>query len=243
VTETPAPPASVTSDAVPIPPWSQFVARRFAVPSPPLSWTVFERIGGALAYLLAQFRTPPAVPTLVGGALGLAGAAVLGGASNPAGQIVAVGLLLMSYALDCTDGQLARATRRTSDRGAWLDVATDATVIGFVTAALSAALLAQGHAPTASMLLAGAYGGSRTASLFTSTRVRSSNGGLRLTGVRSMLRSAYVALIDTPVGYIALCAARPHSSVFVAVIVTLTVLTTGQALTSAHHHFRAAQQE
>ena len=242
MTATPTRQAPVT-DAVPIPPLGEFVGRRFAAPSPPLSWAVFERIGGALAWGLARFRTPPAVPTLLGGAVGIAGAVALGAASDTGGQIAAGVLLLLSYALDCTDGQLARATHRTSARGAWMDVATDATVIGFVTAALSAALLAHGHGPMAAMLVAGAYGAARTVSLFTSTLVRSSDGGIRLTGLRSVLRSGYVALIDTPVGYLALCAARPSPSVLVAVVVILTVLTAGQALVSARHHFRALQTQ
>lgn len=231
------------ASTIAVPPFRQFLARRFAAPSPPVSWMVFERIGGALAYLLARFRTPPAVPTVVGGAVGVAGAVLLGAASDSRDQIAAGVLLLLSYALDCTDGQLARATDRTSARGAWLDVATDATVIGFVAAALSAALVAQGHDPVASMLVAGAYGASRTVSLFTATLVRSSNGGIRLTGMRHVLRSIYVAVIDTPVGYVALCAARSEPTLLVVVMATLTVLTSGQALVSARHHFRGLGTE
>jgi phosphatidylglycerophosphate synthase len=243
VTAAPAQRATPAASSFAVPPFRQFVARRFAAPSPPVSWMVFERIGGALAYLLAQFRTPPAVPTAVGGAVGAAGAVLLGAASDTGDQIAAGVLLLLSYVLDCTDGQLARATNRTSARGAWLDVATDATVIAFVTAALGAALLAQGHDPISSMLVAGAYGASRTVSLFTATLVRSSNGGIRLTGMRSVLRATYVALIDTPVGYVALCAARLEPTVLVVVMATLTVLTLGQALVSARHHFRMVGTE
>jgi phosphatidylglycerophosphate synthase len=198
---------------------------------------LFERLGGAVAWLLAHFRTPPAVPTLLGGAGGVLGAVVLATASDTGDQVLAGGLLLMSYVLDCTDGQLARATRRTSDRGAWLDVAVDAVVIAFISAALGSALLTDGYAPSSSMLLAGAYGASRTVSLFTSTRVRSSDGGIRLSGARSLLRSLFVAVIDTPVTYLALCAFRLTPSVLGAVIAVLAVLTTVQALVSAQHHF------
>jgi phosphatidylglycerophosphate synthase len=219
------------------PPLRQFVARRFAATSPPVSWFLFERLGGSLAWLLAQFRVAPAVPTLLGGAAGVLGALALASASDGGDQLLAGGLLLLSYTLDCTDGQLARATGRASDRGAWLDVAVDAVVIAFVAAALNSALLTEGQNPASSMLLAGAYGASRTVSLFTSTRVRSSNGGIRLTGARSVLRSLFVAPIDTPVTYLAFCASRLAPSVLGTVVAVVTVLTATQALVSAQHHF------
>jgi phosphatidylglycerophosphate synthase len=233
------------SDAVPagVPPVRDFLARRFAAASPPLSWALFERLGGALAYVFARVRTPPAVPTVLGGAAGVFGALVLGSASGSGDQLMALALLLLSYTFDCTDGQLARATNTTSDRGAWLDVAMDSVVIAFVSAALCSALLTAHHTPMVSALLAGGYGASRTVSLFTSTRVRQGNGGMRLVGARSVLRSLYVAAIDTPVTYIVLCAFLLAPSVFVTVIAVLTILTTVQALVSAEHHFRVPGRE
>jgi phosphatidylglycerophosphate synthase len=222
------------------PPFRDFVARRFAVKSPLVSWMLFERIGGALAYPLARLGTPPAVATLLGGATGIIGALLLATAGDGGDAVLAAVVLLLSYSLDCTDGQLARATLRTSDMGAWLDVAVDAVVIAFITVALCYALLAGGDPPVLALLLAGAYGGSRTVSLLTSSRVQSGSGGMRLTGVSSLLRTAYVAAIDTPIAYVALCACRVVPDALRAGIIILTVMTATQTVVSAHAYFTSA---
>lgn len=220
-------------------PLGDFLGRRFAARSPLVSWLLFERLGGALAYVLSRFGVPPAAVTLTGGAVGVLGALRLATAERAPDVAVAGGLLLLSYVLDCTDGQLARATDRTSASGAWLDVTVDGVVIAFVSAALSIALVGNGTSPVASVLLAGAYGASRTANLLTSSLVRSDAGGLRLTGMASVARAAYVALIDTPVVYVVLCAARPAPEAFGAVIAALAVMTVVQTVVSARHHFTA----
>jgi phosphatidylglycerophosphate synthase len=218
-------------------PFSAFVGRRFAARSPVVSWLVFERLGGALAFLLAKAAASPTAITLVGGALGILGALRLATADEPAQAVVAAVLLLSSYTLDCTDGQLARATGRASSRGAWLDVVTDGVVIAFVGAGLTIALLDGGGSPVGSVLLAGAYGASRTANLVTSSQVRADDGGLRLTGLSSIARTAYVGLIDTPVVYFVLCSALLFPNALRWVLALLTVMTLVQTLVSARHHF------
>jgi phosphatidylglycerophosphate synthase len=199
---------------------------------------IFERIGGALAYCFARLDVRPAAATLLGGAFGISGAILLGLASTPRHLVGAVTLLLVSYSLDCSDGQLARATRRTSASGAWLDVAVDSVVIAFVTAALTFALL-DGHSSVVSLTLGGAFGASRTASLFTSTTVRQDKGGMQLSGRMKHLRTAFTAAIDTPFVYAALCATRLTPLLLGIVILAVTVLTVLQTLVSAQRHFAA----
>lgn len=200
---------------------------------------VFERIGGALAYGFARLGVSPAAATLLGGASGVSGAILLGVARTPGQLVGAAALLLLAYALDCSDGQLARATRRASDQGAWLDVAVDSVVIAFVTAALTFALL-DGAGSVVSLALGGAFGASRTASLFTSTIIRRANGGMKLTGVMSHLRTAFVAAIDTPFVYVALCATRLAPGLLEIVILGVTALTAVQTLVSARSHFASS---
>ena len=223
------------------PPLSDFLARRFAVPGPFWSWMIFERIGGVLAYCFARLGVTPATVTLLGGAFGISGAIVLGVASTPGHLAGAAALLLLAYSLDCADGQLARATQKASDSGAWLDVATDAVVVAFVTPCLTVALL-DGHSPVVSLLLGGAFGASRTASLFTSTMVRRDKGGMRLSGAMSHLRRAYIAAIDTPFVYAALCATRLTPRLLEIVILGVTVLTAVQTVASARRHFASRLQ-
>jgi phosphatidylglycerophosphate synthase len=219
--------------------FSDFVARRFAGPGPFWTWTVFERIGGALAYGFGRLGVSPDTVTLLGGACGVAGAMLLAVANRPAHAVGAAALLLLAYGLDCADGQLARASRRASARGAWLDVAVDAVVLAFVTAALTSALRT-GAAAAVSAMLGGAFGASRTASLFTSATVRREKGGIELSGSMRHLRTAFIATVDTPFVYAALCAARLAPGVLAAVTAALTAATAVQTLVSARHHFAAA---
>lgn len=202
---------------------------------------IFERIGGALAYGFARLGVPPAAATLLGGASGISGAILLGVASTPSHLVGAAALLLLAYALDCSDGQLARATGRASASGAWLDVAVDSVVTAFLTAALTLALL-DGAPAVVALTLGGAFGASRTASLFTSTIVRRDNGGMQLSGLTPHLRTAFIAAIDTPLVYAAVCATRLTPLPLEIVVLGVTVLTAVQTLVSARRHFASRLQ-
>lgn len=225
--------------AGPTPPLSHFVGRRFAVRSPLLSWLFFERLGGVLAYLCGRAGLRPTAVTLVGGAVGIGGALLLATATDVPDVLLALAVLLLSYLLDCADGQLARATGRTSDLGAWLDVTIDAVVIGFVAVSLCFPLAGESRS-VAGLFLAGAYGASRLASLMMSARVSSHPGtGLQLTGMTGVVRLGYVAAIDTPVVYVALCVARLNPDALRIVVIAVIVLTVVQTLVSARNHFAA----
>jgi phosphatidylglycerophosphate synthase len=222
------------------PPLSEFLARRFAMRSPFWSWTLFEPAGGALAYLFARMHATPTVVTLLGGAVGTSGAALLGLATDRGDVLVSAALLLLAYTLDCADGQLARATGQTSESGAWLDATVDAVVIAFLSASLAYALSTDGGHPL-SFLLAGAFGASRSTSLFTWARVKSTrSGAMPRTGVARALRTAYGSTVETPFVYAILCATRLSPTALRVVIVAVTVLTVGRTLVGARRLFRSA---
>jgi phosphatidylglycerophosphate synthase len=232
------------STSAAVPPLRHFVTRRFAVKSPFWSWLLFERAGGALAYVFARIGFTPSTVTLLGGVAGISGAAVLGTASDGNDQLLAGGLLLLGYTLDCADGQLARATGQTSAKGGWLDLVVDAVIVAFLTASLAFALSAETPGSPVALLLAGAFGASRTASMVTATRVRASEqGGIQLSGLTQALRTAYGAATDTPFVFALLCATRLTPTAFRAAIVVVTVLTAVRTIVSAHHHFRSTELE
>lgn len=225
------------------PPLREFVSRRYADSGPLVGWLVFEPIGGALAYLFAAVPAiTPSMVTVLGGVSGAVGAAVLAVASSWSQVVLAAVLLLLNYSLDCADGQLARATGRTSARGAWLDVVVDASVIAFVAAALAHALYTDGGLPW-EVLVAGAYGASRAATLFTSTSVQGRKAGpMQLSAAGNVVRAAYGALVDTPFVYAVLCLARPFPTALRLTMLAVAALTIGQVLIQAHRHLPRPSQ-
>jgi phosphatidylglycerophosphate synthase len=91
-----------------------------------LTLWVDQRAGSALAWVAARLGLTPDLVSVLGGV-----AAVITAAAAIAvdgGVVAAVIALLgfhLAYALDCADGQLARATGRTSPRGAVIDLVFD----------------------------------------------------------------------------------------------------------------------
>ncbi|SFT33834.1 CDP-alcohol phosphatidyltransferase [Geodermatophilus amargosae] len=220
-----------------VPPLHDFLHLQYAAPSPFWSRLIPERLGGAMAHLAGRLGVRPSVLTVLGGVCGVVGAIRLGTASDLTDALLAGVLLLVAYTFDCSDGQLARATGQASARGAWLDVTVDAVVTCFIAAAVAIALLSEGGDPMLVLLVAGVFGASRTASLFTSSRIRSDDGGMRLAGLSSHLRTVYTALIDTPFVYVLLAATRLSEGLFTLVVLAVAALTFGQVAVSSHHHF------
>jgi phosphatidylglycerophosphate synthase len=219
-------------------PLSQFLRLRFAARSPFWSRLVFERVGGLIAYACARLGVRPNAVTPVGGACGVAGAVLLGAATTPRGALAGGLLLALAYCLDCADGQLARATGSATAAGAWLDVTVDAVVTSFVAVSVSVALLSNGVSPTGSLLAAAAFGASRTAVLVTASQVRSDGGGgLRLDGRQEVLRTIFLAIVDTPFIYVVLTVTRFSPVGLLAVVLLLTVLSAVQVAVSARAHF------
>jgi phosphatidylglycerophosphate synthase len=130
-----------------------------------LTETLNQRVGSWLALAAYHIRISPSVVTLLALIAGVAGSTLI----VVFGQSVAwLGLVAwhLAYSLDCADGQLARATARTSPAGARLDVLCDLAVqIGVVTAVSTIAL--RSSAPTP-IWLPPVFAGAWLVNLFTS---------------------------------------------------------------------------
>jgi len=103
---------------------------------------VNRKAGGLLAALCFGLRLSPTQVTLLSSAVSFAGIAVLIGhhSSVPAGVMVSL-LLLLGYALDSADGQLARVSGGGSKAGEWLDHVADIAKISSLHSAVAIAVL------------------------------------------------------------------------------------------------------
>jgi phosphatidylglycerophosphate synthase len=225
-------------------PLGRFASAGSGRQGPLWDWLIFERTGACLAWVFHRLRATPDVVTILGGLCGVVGAALLATAGERVEVLVAGVVLLLAYSLDCADGQLARATGRTSARGAWLDVAADATVTAFLVVALAVALSTDETASAlAALLVAGAFGASRTVGLFTWTQVRSTKEPLQRSGALSLVKTAYGAAVQTPFVYAVLCATRLSPTAFRVAILVITVLTVGRTTVAVRRHFRESTVE
>ena len=113
---------------------------------------VSDRVGTIIAALAEPLNIHPSVLTLGNLALGVAGSAlvVLGDGAKAISVTGLVGIILwqLAYALDCADGQLARATGRTSASGARLDTFVDLAVQTSVLVAIASVVEQWSHPPT-----------------------------------------------------------------------------------------------
>ena len=103
---------------------------------------VNRKAGGLLAALAYALRLTPTQVTLLSSAVSFCGIAVLAlhTASVPTGITVSA-LLLLGYALDSADGQLARVRGGGSRAGEWLDHVTDIAKISSLHSAVAIAVL------------------------------------------------------------------------------------------------------
>ena len=95
---------------------------------------VYHYAGAYFAFLSSRVGMTPNHLTILSGFLvSLAMAVMLYGAGRGIWWALAVVILsIVSYSLDCADGQLARATKQSSKYGAWLDHVLDAGKIFIV---------------------------------------------------------------------------------------------------------------
>ena len=85
---------------------------------------VVRRLSKPLTRVALRLGLSPNSITLMSFAIGIAAAAFFAGGS-PWALVVGALLLQLSLIVDCVDGEVARATRRFSALGAWLDASTD----------------------------------------------------------------------------------------------------------------------
>lgn len=110
--------------------------------APAYSRFVNRRIGRFLAAAAYQLRMTPNQVTMVSALFTFAGIAVIAFVPTSIASAVSVMLLLViGYALDSADGQLARLRGGGSPAGEWLDHVIDATKIGVLHLAVFASFL------------------------------------------------------------------------------------------------------
>ncbi|MGJ8668407.1 MAG: CDP-alcohol phosphatidyltransferase family protein [Oceanococcus sp.] len=91
-----------------------------------LTRRISQPLGRVVAAAAYKFHISPNALTYAGMIIGLMGSFAFAHASGGGGETLIVVLVLqLSFAFDCADGQLARATHRGSDYGAWLDIYCD----------------------------------------------------------------------------------------------------------------------
>lgn len=165
-----------------------------------------QYLGAACAWAAQRAGLPPSAVTLLGAASSLAGAAVLGLAPSGAGAAVACLVLLqLGYVLDCADGQLARATQRTSAFGAWLDVACD-HLRNVALAGAIALWLSRHHEATLGVAAALLYASGTAVYLHTVEALR--RGAVAPAAPRDLLRELVTGALDTPTVLLALALLR-----------------------------------
>ncbi|NMO54513.1 CDP-alcohol phosphatidyltransferase family protein [Actinoplanes sp. TBRC 11911] len=139
------------------------------------SEAISQRIGARIAVGAHKRRLAPSVLTVFNLGLGCLVSCVVIAAAGPVaeGRVWAwpIGLLALigwqlAYAFDCSDGQLARVTRRASAAGGRLDVLCDVAVQISLVAALAATAAAQ--VPDTPAWLLAAFAGTWMVNLVTS---------------------------------------------------------------------------
>ena len=111
------------------------------------SRTVSDRLGTAVAAIAMRLGAHPTYLTLVNLVLGIGGSvAVMAGRSQDRiTPLLVVGVVLwqVAYIFDCADGQVARATGKTSAYGASVDIFVDVAVQISVVVAVSSVMLSR----------------------------------------------------------------------------------------------------
>lgn len=108
---------------------------------------VYHYLGAFFAFLASRVGLTPNHLTLLSGVLVSVAMAVMlyGTGKSVIWSLLVVFLSVISYALDCADGQLARATKQCSKYGAWLDHVLDAGKIFLVNFCVGWMLITKPH--------------------------------------------------------------------------------------------------
>jgi phosphatidylglycerophosphate synthase len=131
---------------------------------------VSQRIGARFAVAAHRAKLPPTALTLTNLILGLTAAVLVIGTHGrlpaPVVGLIALVLWHIAYALDCSDGQLARVTGKGSPAGARVDVLCDVALQVALVAAVAA--VAVEHDPAPPAWLIAAFAGTWMVNLVTS---------------------------------------------------------------------------
>jgi phosphatidylglycerophosphate synthase len=184
-----------------------FYSRRHGVPSYPWTMAINEPAGAVIAFAAYKIGISPNVLTLASGFISTLG--VLAYVCIPqasAAALLAFVLLQFGYVLDCSDGQLARATRRCSPFGGWLDVAIDFLSNVTVPVALAAVAVRTGAMPVVPIIACVVLIYGQTLFLHTSTTKRKQDATMKMKVPKAIVFLRFIADHGTFVAVA--CAAR-----------------------------------
>lgn len=210
---------------------SRFWSLEFSAGGHPITRMFSQRGGAFFAWLGSSLGLSPNQLTLIACLTSVAGAlayAVPG--TSLALMIAAIVLTQIGYALDCADGQLARASRKTSPLGRWLDVYLDMLTI----ISLSFAVSFRIHTADLTLVLwatlaSGFYCYARVGNIFTCTLARATTGG-GSGHYKSPLHRLFLAIIDTPVVLLCICLLRDHPIPLLIYLGVVSILFTVHSL-------------
>ena len=182
------------------PSFSEFASLRFSAGGHAITRLVSQRIGAVLAWLGCRLGLSPNAITLLGALVFLLAACLY--AALPAGWPSALACLLLfqlGYGIDCADGQLARATARTSPLGAWLDIACDYFRTIALGAGMAAWIVRSGLSPWAALTAAVLFSSGAAIQLHTVTVLRQVSRDTRLQtrGLAQRAREFITGFLDT----------------------------------------------
>ena len=146
--------------------------------------TVSQRLGAQFAVAAHRGKLPPTALTLTNLVLGIAAAMLVieahGRLPAPVVGLVALVLWQVAYALDCSDGQLARVTGKGSPAGARVDVLCDVALQVALVAAVSSVAVTYDPAPPAWLIAA--FAGTWMVNLVTSILQQGQSAASLVTG-------------------------------------------------------------
>jgi phosphatidylglycerophosphate synthase len=177
-----------------------FLKRQFAAGGPPVTWWISQYLAGHVAYYFCRWGVSANMTTLLALLVSLSGLLFYGLApAGVASAVISLIILQFGYVLDCADGQVARATKTSSEQGAWFDNLADITI----TCALGYVCFYQlWSADLPVMLVAAAlwiFMLGHGILHFTSTRVRSSTDErIQTSGFLSIVRQLGTGVFDKP---------------------------------------------
>jgi len=185
------------------------LSRRYDSPEQALLTALLsQRLGAVFAALAFRLRLRPDMVTLLGLAFMLAACPAFV-SNSPSAWMLAAVLLQVGFAFDCADGQLARAQKATSERGAWLDVACDHVRQVALTFSVAYVLIETEQGILAALLACAALQTGFTVYLHTATVLKTErSAALGTAGWRQAIRMLLRNLLDTPVYLLLLCAFR-----------------------------------
>ncbi len=208
----------------------ELLTRRFDTPDQAfLTRTVSQPVGSVVAAIAHALRLSPNMVTLLGLLVMLAATSVYAWCDGACGAIVAALLFQLGFAFDCADGQLARATKRQSPFGAWLDVSCDHIRQGCICLALTVVVPTVAGYLCAALLLAGL-----SVYLHTVMSIKAvAAPQMNLAGNVNRLRFALKEWLDTPIFLLILCLLRAWPELLLVYVASYGALSLARAASLA----------